>query len=1294
MTAPLDPTGSHHDPLDGVIAGYLQQVETGVVPDRDALLARHPDLAERLRIFFTDSDRLDRQAADFRLSSDPNRRADATGQLGETSRVRYFGDYELLEEIARGGMGVVYKARQTSLNRIVALKMILSGELATPRDVARFRVEAEAAASLDHPHIVPIYEVGDYKGQQYYAMRFIEGTSLARQPRGELRRGACLLATVARAVNFAHQRGILHRDLKPANILLDAMGEPHLTDFGLAKRVQEEGSLYPSGAIVGTPSYMAPEQAAPRRGLSGTGGGLTTRADIYSLGAILFDLLTGQPPFRAETPLDTVLQVLEREPARPSSLNPQVDLDLETICLTCLQKEPGKRYASAEALADDLERWLRGEPILARPVGLLGRFTRWCRRNPAVAGLGAGLATALVSITTISVTFAIQAREFADVERQAREREEKLKEAAELAKNELETETALSLLGPINPTGAMSEQEVEALWRLAGTNNERVRLRFLEEAIRTESTASRFQSRAQWFVHGAVGLDSQRREQAERILTEGMLDQEKTLPQRSDIALLALELYEPGSPLQGACLKVASLALADKNLRETWRELLVARADAFTPGDAARLLSQALPLEKDASARCLLACDLAAVAERLEPAEATRVCAEAARLLSQAVAQEKDYFNRSPLAVGLAAVAGRLDPIEAARVCAEPARLLSQDLAPEKRGSGNYTEFLARGLAAVAQRLEPTEAVRLLKQLLAQEKDVNVRNLLAPGLVVVIGRLEPTEANRLLNQMLVQEKDGNVRSLLAEGLVVVAGRLEPTEAIRLLNQILDQEKDGNVRFAFAARLVEVVAGRLEPTEAVRLLNQAFVQEKVGYVRMQLAADLIAVAGRLEPTEAVRVCAELARSLSQALAEEKDVRTRSQWVRSLVSAAGRLEPTEGVRVLYQALAQEKDARTCASLAEGLAAVAGRLEPAEAARICAEPARLLSQALAQEKDHLARSVLAEGLAAVAGRLEPTEAARVCAEPARLLSQAFAQEKDASIRSQWVHGLAVVAERLEPTEAVRILNLMLARDDPYHSVGYQFAWDSAAVVRFLEPAEAARLLNQLLTQLEDASARSHIVWDLAAAANHLEPEKKTRICREAVRICRQAPDHRFGRPDAELLSAFVHSLDSASATQAARVLSLHVVSDAERFYDPDPEQYRGGGGGAPVHVVFKTELLERFLTDGTPPQIQRRAVASATAVGTSAISPLGSLVLLPSACEPLPCRLTTQDLVELLKLPTCVRDVRRVILDQLGNRYGRRFDTHWDFVHYAKEHQLNLDFTTQPKRPEPKLPPLFDE
>jgi WD40 repeat protein len=331
--------------------------------------------------------------------------------------VHSFGDYELLAEIARGGMGVVYRARQVSLNRPVALKMILAGRLASAADVQRFRLEAEAAALLDHPNILPIYEVGDYQGQYFFSMKLVDGgnlTSFSREPAAGVaawQRAALVVARVARAVHFAHQRGILHRDLKPANILLDEGGHPYVTDFGLAKRVQGDSGLTQSGAILGTPAYMAPEQARAEKGLS-------TAVDIYSLGAILYHLLTGQPPFRGATELDTLFAVQHGEPRRPRSLAPGLPGDLETICLKCLQKDPNQRYSSADALANDLERWLEGEPIQARPVGRAERLYRWCWRNPAVAALTTLAVIALVVGITLSSYFALRA---ADEAGQARE---------------------------------------------------------------------------------------------------------------------------------------------------------------------------------------------------------------------------------------------------------------------------------------------------------------------------------------------------------------------------------------------------------------------------------------------------------------------------------------------------------------------------------------------------------------------------------------------------------------------------------------------------------------------------------------------------------------------------------------------------------------------------------------------------------------------------------------------------------------------------------------------------------
>ena len=331
--------------------------------------------------------------------ADPAATPGAPQPLG--AKLRYFGDYELFGEIARGGMGVVYKARQVSLNRIVAVKMILAGKLASAADVARFRAEAEAAANLRHPNIVAIHEVGEQDGQHYFSMDYVEGESLAQLisdfgfRTSDFERAAQYVKTIAEAIHYAHQQGTLHRDLKPSNVLIDDTDQPRITDFGLAKRVKHDSDLTVSGQILGTPNFMSPEQAGGKR------GGAGPQSDVYSLGAILYFLLTGKPPFAGETVHETLAGLLNSEPATPRSLNRDVPRDLETICLKCLEKEPRSRYASAKELADDLDRFLQDRPILARPIGKIEWVWRRCRRHPVVAALVVGLLVAVAALLSL-----------------------------------------------------------------------------------------------------------------------------------------------------------------------------------------------------------------------------------------------------------------------------------------------------------------------------------------------------------------------------------------------------------------------------------------------------------------------------------------------------------------------------------------------------------------------------------------------------------------------------------------------------------------------------------------------------------------------------------------------------------------------------------------------------------------------------------------------------------------------------------------------------------------------------
>ena len=386
--------GDREHRVQEILASYFEGIEAGTAPDPRALIEANPEVAGELTEFFAIQDHLRHIAAPIRelgemassLGRNPapaGRHAMDDSSIHARGRI---GEYDLLGEIARGGVGIVYLARQRSLGRSVAIKVLRDGPYATPADARRFHKEAETAANLDHPNIVPIYEVGEDRGCVFFSMKLIEGGTLADRARddiSDLRRLVRLMAAVARAIQYAHERGVLHRDLKPSNILIDDRGEPLVADFGLARRLDADSDLTRTGVVVGTPSYMAPEQAG------GRGEAVTTATDVHGLGAILYFLLTGRPPYGGATVLEILDRVRSDPPRPPSTIRRAVDRDLETICLKCLEPEPSRRYPSAGAVAEDLERWLEGRSILARRAGRAERAWRLGRRHPRKTGLAA-----------------------------------------------------------------------------------------------------------------------------------------------------------------------------------------------------------------------------------------------------------------------------------------------------------------------------------------------------------------------------------------------------------------------------------------------------------------------------------------------------------------------------------------------------------------------------------------------------------------------------------------------------------------------------------------------------------------------------------------------------------------------------------------------------------------------------------------------------------------------------------------------------------------------------------------
>jgi YD repeat-containing protein len=1202
------------DSLDAVIASYVQAVESGQVPNRQELLEAHPDLAEALGVFFADLDRMDRIASPLRLAEGLDATSDAAaGGHPAPPTIRYFGDYELLEEIAHGGMGIVYKARQASLNRLVALKMVLAGSFASSREVQRFHAEAEAAANLDHPHIVPIYEVGEHEGQQYFSMKFVEGTSLARHSRADARTEVAALLDVARAVHHAHQHGVLHRDLKPSNVLVDPQGTRFVTDFGLAKRLSDAGgSLTDTGQLLGTPRYMSPEQAAGRKDL-------TVAADVYSLGVILYERLTGQTPFPGENVLTLLRQVRESEPPRPSTIRPGLDRDLETVVLKCLDKDPCRRYPSAEALADDLANWLAGRPITARPVGQSERFWRWCKRNPTISGLTAAVAASLFAGIIGSTYFAVQASRRARAEGQERRR-------AENAEKNWKVMLARGLCKPFNPQGdliphwdlsfgngerRLSPPEIEVLWELARLGDTDLGLCFLNEATLDEFATRQLRARSGPAMIAVVGLDLEKREQASLLLGDRVRDSRPSLVQKAEIAMVGLELEDRPD---NQCEKYTNLILEalrtdlPEDTRSALSSHVVCLADRIEPSTIARLLSVelkssvALEPEPNARARLCLTDALARVARLMEPVAADRVCGSAARDVVTALDRENYDFARYFLAEALRKLAPWMDP-------ADSGRILN---ALQRETRSDVTEELAHVLAILVDRMNPVEGARVCDQV--------VRSLVAA---------------------LEREASSGNGKELANAIATVARRMDRAKAAQICMQ--------------AARVI--VAAR-EGTTSDRDSED-------------LRSALVAVVDQVDPSEGIRM---LVASTGKEFGDE--------MAGTLKTVSGQLDPSEAARLLYAALQKKTDPDACRQLAFALSSVSGRMEQVEAARICGQAGGLLVDALQRDANPFSRETLASALASVASRLDRKQASRLCGRVAHQLCDSLAGETNSIHRRTLAEALGVLARELDQSESVylcgqaaQVLGRSLEQNTgPDDAI--QIAAGLVAVVHRMDQTQASKLLVSALEREPDVETRNALASSLVDVTARLTERDASRVCSSAVRILirclAQQPENREWLYDA--IGRLLLRLDPEIARSQARELALLILSK------DNENATRWGYDGA--------GYLRSILTDSSRTAVPQRLWISFLGLGEVGLPASALAVAVTSlGLERLPCRLTTQELVELLKMPTCFGPARRVVLDHLSNRYGREFKNHWAFVRYAREHNLGLDFTTPPKRPDPK-------
>jgi hypothetical protein len=1125
----------------------------------DEFAARFPDHAEALRALLG----LQNTIADARGSREgsaavapPTRRTVTPSPLpvAPVGTVEVPG-YTIQGVLGRGGMGVVYKAQQTALRRTVALKMILHGDHADEDRLRRFQSEAEAIAQMAHPNIVQIYEVGQHGGAPYFSLEFCSGGSLEKQLDGtpwEPKRAAALVQVLAQAVDGAHRAGLVHRDLKPGNVLLTADRTPKITDFGLVKRLDAQGQTQ-SGALVGTPSYMAPEQAGSEAKRVGPA------ADVYALGAILYELLTGHPPFRAATIIETVYQVLHQEPVSVRRLQPKTPKDIETICHKCLEKEPNKRYASAQALAEDLLRYLAGEPVQARPAGPVERAVKWARRRPAVAGLLGGIFLVVVLGSGISTYFGLMA---VDQARQANG----ARQTAEQALEKVEVALVDSYARPLGfDRGHINPGELDACWDLARSDNPHIRLLFFERVLSDPDVAVRVGRRAEMAVHAALGLDLDRRQQ---------------------LAVLLLDrISRPGADAR-VCTACARFGLA-----------LHAEDPVFAV-QASQALLQAMARDNHPSILAELGQGVAALAVHMPPQQRGTTCGRAAERLLELLLKESHPGLASELAEALQSLAAHMDPTTRTTVAARASGRLLEILVPPF-----FTHRLNDRLMGLTGWLNSVDAstvavVAFDLMVKAPSVDIRERSVLPELIKALAGRMKAGEmvpelvpaATRALDAMPRRTYEdtalqlGNaIEAILARMpaedarplAAIAADRLLDVMKARPLQGFHDRAVDTLVTLTgfmtsqdarkTASRMVDIwtTMWSTHVGSFVTVSQMETIRANYVYPKAVALGKLVALLGeRLGPEEAAAVAKEAAERATEAIKSPGRIGELGQVVAVLAS---RMKPPDGAALAAIAAGRAVDGIFSPTfdfgtvgLSRALQDLAQQMSPQDRDRVVA---RVIEATL--KDPHLGSAAQgAQAVATLTGGRTTKEISQGLAKSASKAIEVIAtgnQPPDVPGLLRWrvdssiIGGFAVL---MTPQDAAVTAEQALAAFGQAASPRAQAELGKvvAVLVERMPPKEAgaAKIARQILATMERQPGREPTIvlgGAVSLLADRMAPAEAANVAAQAINrvldvSSRASGSFFWAQTAAEQLAKHL-----ASAAAAATVMRVLSIADQEK-------------------------------------------------------------------------------------------------------------------------------------------------